>query len=203
MRRLRICDASLLVLLIAATASAGDDTSARSSLVNAFGELHRMNWNSVDATIAARALKVPLSVEPSEGVVPCHESAFYNATIEGARLVLEFRQRATQNKCSLKLTRATVVFRVSNNEAHMLEARLTAAVKAGGRSCPNGESNEYEWRSSDSQVRFVLQTAILIDEGNANPSSPAKLRISLTQVAATRSEVADLPFERGFFPVCP
>ena len=192
------------VALISLSVLASAPATVQRQICSSFRNLQVLDWPSVDVDKAASTLEAKLEPESLELAETCQGTILYAATLPETRIVMEFEQERINQKCVRRLTHATAVLHVTNNEAHVLETEVRQAVKAGGRVCVTDGTDVYEWRSADSRRRYLLHTDITAESAaNLSPVTPSRLRISLEHFAADPLEVDDLPFERGFKPSCP
>jgi hypothetical protein len=191
---------AVLISISASRPSMGADLHGR--LTSSFRDLQLLDWRVVDEKTASSVLQKKLETDTPDLAESCQGTILYAAALSEGRIIMEFDQEIVRNHCFRRLTHATAVLHVSNNEAHILETEIRRAVKAGGRPCASGGADEYEWRSRDSLTRYTLHTEISADSATISPTSPARLRIGLEHFAVSPADVDDLPFERGFRPSC-
>ena len=203
LRRISSGLVALFALLTARQTQAAAPETAPSGVLSFFRELQGLEWDTVDEDKVASLLHGRLEAESLDIANTCEGRILYAAELKDTRIVVEFRQERLNNRCRRRLTHATAVIHLSNNEAHLLEAEVRRAVKAGGRPCDVDRTDKYEWRSRDSLKRYILHTDIAAESEGVSPATPARLRISLEHFSTTAADVDDLPFERGFVAYCP
>jgi hypothetical protein len=125
---------------------------------------------------------------------PCEGSTFLQNKVNSNSISFEFdRIPANTNSCETRLRAITIEITLSSSDAEFLRVRLIDAVAAAGGIAP--DLSEYQWRSDDSRVRYVLTTSVAKQHGGKE-TLWAKLR----HIPASPETVDGLPFHKGYFP---